>query len=208
MPEHEFITRYLQAKPNAAHYALASLGDPSILSRIAPSLGESATPPLLITQHIDSLSLRALDALPAEAKVAAEKRLLEMHGSIFVTRCTSCQHTLRSHDTPLASALIDPERHDIPVAELRRCGGEKWSGSNRYGKCGGLLRPSVTWFGEVSEHMGEIARQLNWCDMLLVVGTSFTVSVFMAWTRIADQNSMFEGTTRLQIRFDCQVTRW
>ena len=71
---------------------------------------------------------------------------------------------------------MDPERHDIPITELPRCGGEEWAGTNRYGRCGGLLRPEVTWFGEVPEHMGEIARRLNWCDLLLVVGTSSTVS--------------------------------
>jgi hypothetical protein len=28
-----------------------------------------------------------------------------------------------------------------------RCGGDEWSGSNRFGRCGGLLRPDVVWFG-------------------------------------------------------------
>ncbi|TDL17589.1 sirtuin [Rickenella mellea] len=165
----------LQSQPNAAHHALASLSEPSTLFRITPSLKETSSPPLLITQNIDSLSLRALDGLPPAVKTAAEGRLLEMHGCIFSTRCTSCQHTQRTYSSPLCSAFLSTEERDIPISELPRCGGENWSGSNRYGKCGGLLRPDVVWFGEIPNHMGEIAQRLNWCDLLLVVGTSSTV---------------------------------
>ncbi|KDQ19553.1 hypothetical protein BOTBODRAFT_102875 [Botryobasidium botryosum FD-172 SS1] len=165
----------LGSQPNPAHQALASLADPSVLSRIAPSLKDTSLPPLLITQNIDDLSRRALDILPASAKKAAEERFLEMHGSLFVTRCTSCQHSQRTYTSPLCTALGNSEERDIPVDQLPRCGGETWAGSNRYGRCGGLLRPAVIWFGEVPDHMGEIARVLNWCDLLLVVGTSSRV---------------------------------
>jgi NAD-dependent deacetylase sirtuin 5 len=163
------------AKPNDAHRALATLSLPSTLSRIAPY----ASPPMHVTQNIDELSQRVLDSLPSQDKSTGEKFLVEMHGSIFVTRCTSCQHTQRIY-TALASALqglkdIEVEQ-DIPVDKLPRCGGDTWTGSNRYGRCGGLLRPEVLWFGEVPPLMGEIARKMNWCDLLLLVGTSSTVS--------------------------------
>jgi len=170
------LLRCLDAEPNSAHRALASLSLPSTLSRIAPSLDSQYSPPLLITQNMDSLSLRTLASFPADAKAAAEDRILEMHGSIFVTRCTSCQHSQRSYAASLSPALTNPEVRDISIAELPRCGGEGWAGGNRYGSCGGLLRPGVIWFGEVPDHMGEIARRLNWCDLLLIVGTSSTVS--------------------------------
>ncbi|KAI0063450.1 sirtuin [Artomyces pyxidatus] len=168
----------LEAKPNRAHHALASLSDPLVIARVAPSLEAVNSPPLLITQNIDSLSQRALGDFPEEVRKAAEERILEMHGSILTTRCTSCQHIHRSspsNPSPLAAALAKRDGSDIPLAELPRCGGDGWAGSNRYGRCGGLLRPNVIWFGEVPEHMGEIARKLNWCDMLLVVGTSSLV---------------------------------
>ena len=67
---------------------------------------------------------------------------------------------------------------EIPVEKLPRCGGDSWAGSNRYGKCGGLLRPDVVWFGEVPPQLGEIARKMTWCDLLLVVGTSALVRLF------------------------------
>jgi NAD-dependent SIR2 family protein deacetylase len=169
--------RCLNAKPNDAHRALATLSLPAVLSRVAPC---ASSPPLHVAQNIDALSLRVLEPFSSQDKATAEKSLLEMHGSIFVTRCTSCQHIQRSYTPALSSALRNLEdintKHDIPIKELPRCGGDAWAGSNRYGNCGGLLRPEVVWFNEVPPLMGEIARKMNWCDLLLVVGTSFTVS--------------------------------
>lgn len=105
-----------------------------------------------------------------------------MHGSLFRTRCLSCRHERHSYEPYLAASLEDlpPELLEdgvvIPVDKLPRCGGGEWNGSNRYGRCGGLLRPDVVWFGEVPPLMGEIARKITWCDLLIVVGTSSIVS--------------------------------
>lgn len=82
---------------------------------------------------------------------------------------------------PLSCPAFDdgyqvPEDGVIPVEHLPRCGGREWSGSNRYGRCGGLLRPGVVWFGEVPEQQGEIMRVLNWADVLITIGTSSLVS--------------------------------
>jgi len=171
-----FYCRYLKAKPNNGHRALATLALPSALSRIAPC---STSRPLHMTQNIDSLSLRLLESLPLQSSTAAEG-LVEMHGSIFVTKCTSCQKVTRSYAPSLASALEGDEdsnaKRDVPISQLPKCGGDSWAGSNRYGNCGGLLRPEVVWFGEIPPLMGEIARKMSQCDLLLVVGTSSTVS--------------------------------
>jgi NAD-dependent protein deacetylase sirtuin 5 len=178
--------RCLQATPNAAHHAIASLSLPSTRARLLPSLSDPGQPPLFITQNFDSLSPRALDALASqlsseEMKVARE-RLIQMHGSAFRTICLQCKHVNFTYDTPLAPALENLSANNynekvIPIDELPRCGGQNWNGSNRFGRCGGLLRPGVVWFGEVPEGMGEIARVLNWTDVLIVVGSSLLVRV-------------------------------
>lgn len=109
-----------------------------------------------------------------------------MHGSLFRTRCLSCRHEAQSYEPYLASSLKDlpPTSLDdgvvIPTDKLPKCGGDAWNGSNRYGRCGGLLRPDVVWFGEVPPLMGEIARKMTWCDLLIVVGTSSVVSDSLA----------------------------
>ncbi|KAJ7700817.1 DHS-like NAD/FAD-binding domain-containing protein, partial [Mycena rosella] len=164
----------LEAQPNAAHRALATFCLPETLTRLAPSLDPKWPAPLLITQNMDALSSRVLLDFPPGDRAAAEKCILEMHGCIFETRCTSCAHVQREYaPTPCADALSDAEA-TVPVEQLPRCGGPGCT-SNRYGRCGGLLRPGVVWFGEVPMHMGEIAKCMNWCDLLLLVGTSTTV---------------------------------
>lgn len=145
----------------------------------------SDKPPLLITQNFDGLSFSALDALasrmgPADLKLARE-RIIEMHGSINRTVCLQCRHVRHSLDAALSPALSGITESNmgesvIPVEQLPRCGGPQWNGSNRFGRCGGLLRPAIVWFGEVPEGMGEIAKELNWTDLLIIVGTSLLVS--------------------------------
>jgi len=166
--------------PNDAHKALATLSLPSTASRITPL----STPILHVTQNIDAISRRVLDSLSPEIKTNDGKPLVEtlyeMHGTLFVTRCISCNDEQRNYAASLAPSLEltkegDPER-DLSLDELPRCGGTAWKpGSNRKGNCGNLLRPNVVWFGEIPPLMGEITRKMNWCDFLLVVGTSLTV---------------------------------
>jgi NAD-dependent deacetylase sirtuin 5 len=142
------------------------------------------------------LTLRTLEALAADDTLTpdefqtAKARHIEMHGSIFQTTCMQCKHAHRSYDMPLASAFqdhllsdeelksathSDDDGEKLPLELLPRCGGPSWNGSNRYGRCGGPLRPRIVWFGEMPEGMGEIARALNWTDVLIVVGTSALV---------------------------------
>lgn len=171
------------ASPNPGHYALALLEAPTVSSRIAPSLDKKA---LVITQNIDRLSVvashrvRSFHALDPPAS-PEDDTVVQMHGELWRTECLSCRHSKLDLSSPICSSLAGTERDfgtvELPKIErdrLPRCGGEGWAGSNRYGRCGGLLRPGVVWFGEVP-YVGEIGRFLAHCDLLLVVGTSSVV---------------------------------
>lgn len=153
------------------------------LSRVAPSLDPSECPnPLFITQNVDSLSLRVLSEpsldLPEGIQAIARENLLEMHGSLFRLRCTECERDYRDYSSPLSERLAEAtKRHaesgedvEVPVDNLPRCG------DGLSGSCGGLLRPGVVWFGEVPEHLDQISNRLDHCDLLLIIGTSSTVS--------------------------------
>jgi NAD-dependent deacetylase sirtuin 5 len=178
---HAFLIffRALAVKPNAGHITLASLYLPSVSSRVIPS---ASSPPLHVTQNSDELSLHAVSVLPdPEIVTVAKEHLVQMHGSIFRTRCTSCKHVKHTYEPYLTNSLKDLDKDSseeltISTDKLPRCGGDEWAGSNRYGQCGSLLRPDVVWFGEVPSALGEIARKLTWCDLLLVIGTSALVS--------------------------------
>jgi len=107
------------------------------------------------TQNIDSLE--SLAGLPADMQVAA-------HGNFE-----------RAH-------VIDGGP-DVPLAELRAAvmaGGEALQQLRR--KHGGLVKPSITFFGEaLPERFGELVPDdFDVCDLLLVIGTSLKVHPFAA----------------------------
>jgi len=91
----------LAVNPNPGHLALAAAEE---------QMGERF---LLVTQNVDGLHQRA-----------GSRRVIEIHGSLFRTRCQSCDRA------PFAD---DQEHVLVPACEL----------------CGGRLRPAIVWFGEL-----------------------------------------------------------
>ena len=115
-------------RPNAAHHALVEL--------------EKRTPEfLLATQNVDGLHA-----------AAGSRRIVELHGTIWRLRCTSCGEERDDRRVPLAEV---PPRCD----------------------CGALLRPGVVWFGEAlpEEAVTAAFEAAQAADVVLVVGTSSLV---------------------------------
>ena len=125
---------------NAGHLALARLE-------------ERAPDFILITQNVDGLHQRA-----------GSKRLLEIHGSIWKTRCIRCGDERENRDLDL---------------KLPTCEG-----------CGGLLRPAVVWFGEALDEkvLREATRAASECDLMLAVGTSGVVQPAASLPFMAKRN--------------------
>uniref|UniRef100_A0A4W6FB09 NAD-dependent protein deacylase sirtuin-5, mitochondrial n=1 Tax=Lates calcarifer TaxID=8187 RepID=A0A4W6FB09_LATCA len=145
----------LTKNPNPAHLAIAECEE---------RLSKQGRKVTVITQNIDELHRRA-----------GSKNILELHGSLFKTRCMSCGDEAANYKSPICAALEgkgapDPNTHDaqIPVQQLPRC--EKTG-------CHGLLRPAVVWFGETldSDVLTSAEKVLDSCDLCLVVGTSSVV---------------------------------
>ncbi len=116
-------------QPNPGHYTLAKLEE---------RFGDCFT---LITQNIDGLH-----------QLAGSVRVLELHGSLYRTRCTGCRRI---------------ENRDLePLGELPECPG-----------CGALLRPDIVWFHEALPQQIWVDAQYAAiaCDVMLVVGTSAVV---------------------------------
>lgn len=111
----------------------------------------------IVTQNVDGLHLEAEAATGAEPDALdARDRPVELHGSLFRTRCTGCGRRRDDRST------IDA----TDTSTLPRCG-----------SCGGLLRPDVVWFGEPLDHARlEAAFGLaESAEACLVVGTSAVV---------------------------------
>ncbi|RIB10498.1 DHS-like NAD/FAD-binding domain-containing protein [Gigaspora rosea] len=138
----------LTKKPNRAHKALVDF------EKKVSSATQKTQTFTVITQNVDGLSSNI-------------KNLIEMHGSLFRTRCTKCGDRRENRDSPIAPALKGTEDSqfdiNLPIEKLPSCS-----------KCGGLLRPDVVWFGECldNEILTKIEVELERCDLLLVIGTS------------------------------------
>lgn len=129
--------RRVQARscqPNPAHRALAALE-----ARLSDRL-------LLVTQNVDGLHRRA-----------GSRRLIEMHGSLFRSKCTSpgCHGFSSPWDDP------EPPKEELPSCPL----------------CGALSRPDIVWFGELLSraNLQSIEAALRTCTVFIAVGTSGAV---------------------------------
>lgn len=120
-----------RCEPNPGHRALAKLEQ---------QLGDRM---LLVTQNIDGLHARA-----------GSKRLIELHGNLFLSRCTGCARP----------PFEDRAAHATPPS----CD-----------HCGGMLRPQIVWFGEMlnPRELEQIERFMAGTPKLvfLAVGTSGAV---------------------------------
>jgi NAD-dependent deacetylase len=130
-----------ECRPNEAHRALA---------RRALEQGGVR----IVTQNVDELHTDAAREVAAASRDATPALPLELHGSIFRSRCTHC-----GARTSGRRSTVDPQ--SLPSCDA----------------CGGLLRPDVVWFGEsldahVIDQAVTFARQ---ADVCLVVGTSAVV---------------------------------
>lgn len=142
----------LTKEPNKAHYALVEA---------EKRFEKEGKRLVVLTQNIDGLHRRA-----------GTSNLIEMHGNLFKTRCTSCGLVEENNDSPICEALRgrglpNVENSDeIPLADLPRCR-----------QCQSLVRPHIVWFNESlwPDVLKEINKEMEQCDLFLVVGTSAVV---------------------------------
>jgi NAD-dependent deacetylase len=137
--------------PNPGHHALV---------QIEQRWGDRFT---LVTQNVDGLH-----------STAGSQKVLEIHGSLYRTRCTECREVVDRSLEPLAAL---PECH-----------------------CGAMLRPDIVWFYEnLPENIWEAAmRAAHDCDVLLVVGTSAVVHPAASLIPIA-KRSKSPGATVIEV---------
>jgi NAD-dependent deacetylase len=123
----------LGCQPNAGHLAVSALE-----KWVTEGGGEF----LLATQNVDGLHTRA-----------GSRNVIEMHGSLLISRCTACGEVFQDESVDWEL----PPHHDCPQK--------------------GLLRPHIVWFGEslFPGDMENIESAIRDCDIFIVIGTSGTV---------------------------------
>ncbi|NOV24999.1 NAD-dependent protein deacetylase [Cupriavidus necator] len=148
-----------QARPNAAHHALARLGMQGRLTA-------------LVTQNVDGLHQRA-----------GSQGVIELHGSLASAICLDCG---ASHDRAgLQDWLLARNAALRDVIAAPAADGDVHFESPLFaqfqvpscGHCGGILKPDVVFFGEsVPRARVDAARAaLADADAMLVVGSSLMV---------------------------------
>jgi NAD-dependent deacetylase len=166
--------RIRNAQPNAAHEAIAKLA-------------KHADEFLLVTQNVDDLHARA--------GISAQ-RMVQIHGDIFVTRCSRCEFSYAGRGGP-------PEPPESWATKSKsgrfrsRNGCEATAGLSiaptsekdanlpKCPKCHALVRPGVVWFGEQLSR-NELERVEDFlgggaCDVVIVAGTTATFGYIIDW---------------------------
>jgi NAD-dependent deacetylase len=140
-----------EAQPNPAHLALADLE-----SRLGDRF-------FLCTQNVDDLHEKA-----------GSRRLIHMHGELFVSRCSA-----ECGQLPIIDDALYPT-----LAEVANC------------ECGAPLRPHIVWFGETPMQMDRIGEEIAKCTVMLVVGTSgavYPAANFVRWARQTKARTIYVG---------------
>ena len=132
-----------EAQPNYGHIAITRL------SRQCSDF-------LLVTQNVDDLHRRAQH----KDKSISPDRMIQIHGDIFLTRCSQCDHGYRE---------VDADSTGIPLCP----------------ECNAVMRPGVVWFGE-SLDLQRIQVVENYlskecCDVVLVIGTTAMFGYIVDW---------------------------
>ncbi len=183
-------TRIAEARPGPAHRALAALEAAGHVHQ-------------LVTQNVDGLH-----------QESGSRRVIDLHGRLATVDCMDCgQRLSRSevqrklehgnpgflHRTAAAApdgdaGLAEGETADFAVPDC--------------GRCGGILKPTVVFFGE-SVPKGRVARafeRLQSADALLAVGSSLMVYSGYRFCRAArEQGKPIVAVNRGRTRADPEL---
>ena len=135
---------------------------------IAPKVPNAAHTALVaLEQRLPGflLATQNVDGLHA---AAGSRRLVELHGCLWRLRCVQCGHAAEDRRVPL------PE---LPP----RCA------------CGNILRPDVTWFGEMlpARAVEEAVAAARAAEVVLVIGTTSLVYPAAALPQMAQAAGAF-----------------
>lgn len=152
-------SRIALAKPNPGHFALASAESQGALS-------------YLITQNVDGLH-----------QEAGSKSVIDLHGRLDRVICLGCQKIISRTEMDERLQELNPEISKDSNVEFTPDGDAEIEGTKDFkvpacGKCSGIMKPDVVFFGEsVPTDRVELAlSQLADCDAVLVAGSSLTVN--------------------------------
>jgi NAD-dependent deacetylase len=145
----DFYAVLVKARPNPAHISLAVLEREGILNSV-------------ITQNIDNLH-----------RLAGNRNVIELHGNAFRIRCMGCQKKIsleKDRMQEFIQLLNKNLQSRLKILKILsryfpRC------------DCGSRFRVDIVLFGEMlpEDELSAAFKQLEHCDVLLLIGTSLVV---------------------------------
>ena len=156
----EFGETICNAKPNKIHFFLAELEKKGVLKSV-------------ITQNVDNLHQKA-----------GNKNVIEIHGNFFRWFCKKCRKEEIFSEDEIMEFLknlksIKGRKNLIKkYYEFTKC------------ECGGHLRPSIVFFGELlpEKEYRKAEEEVKKCDLILTIGTSGVVAPASTLPLIAKEN--------------------
>ncbi len=201
-PEKVFDIDYFYSDPSHFYYFsqdfIASIDqiNPTFTHSFLAKLEEQGRLSKIITQNIDLLHYQA-----------GNQRVLDLHGSYNSAHCTGCD----TYYGGLTYNWWQKEMTSSSTAPVARCG-----------KCKGVLKPDIVFFGEMVNQFAEAERIVKNCDLLFVLGSSLQVApashlplLASAPTIVVNKGSVMldKGNNRYFIdqnldKYFIQVTKW
>jgi NAD-dependent deacetylase len=135
---------------------------PSVVHTVLGDLEAKGFVKALITQNIDLLHTKG-----------GSKRVIEIHGSPQAHYCPQCQNSTAAEEAVLSGTVgergfmeFGQAAEIVQKGEMPRCK-----------KCGAVLKPAITFFGEMLpvHALAAAESEAKEADLLLVLGTSLTV---------------------------------
>jgi NAD-dependent SIR2 family protein deacetylase len=183
------------AKPNASHYALASLEKKGYCQ-------------LLVTQNIDRLHQKA-----------GHQNVIDLHGRLDKVSCLNCESVFDRQDVQSQLARLNPT---FPQSEpIAAPDGDAYIENSLVDQiviqdcpaCQGMLKPEVVFYGGTVDRVivNSIYKKLSLIDAVLVVGSSLMVFSSFRFCRKANEISVpvaavNQGKTRADDFLDLKVS--
>jgi len=121
-----------------------------ILDRIRPTFTHHFLAKLEKKGKLKGIITQNIDTLHQKA---GSKNVLELHGNMGKSFCLRCRRKFSYEET----------KKKILMEEVARC------------SCGGLIKPDITFFGEMVKHLDKAQNLVLQSDLLFVIGSSLTV---------------------------------
>jgi NAD-dependent SIR2 family protein deacetylase len=185
------------AKPNASHYALASLEKKGYCQ-------------LLVTQNIDRLHQKA-----------GHQNVIDLHGRLDQVNCLSCESVFDRQDVQTQLTRLNP---NFPQLEhIAAPDGDADIENSLVDKivikdcptCQGMLKPDVVFYGGTVDRVivNSIYEKLNHIDAVIVVGSSLMVFSSFRFCRKANELSVpvvaiNQGKTRADDFLELKVSEF